>query len=165
MNSNSTIYNFCAEVSSWKFVSSVSAPGELAERPRPLIHIDAAVLIDYTPDGLDIGKGLLLCLSVIDNETSTDFAMTPSCPWELELFPQDDSPPPLPKHLSAELTVPEATIRDIKNCLFLTANSSGSVMQIQLTVQEKESNPDSIAERIFSIFEFSYELLHRRIEV
>lgn len=164
MRSNSASYNICAEVSSWKYLSSVSAPGQESEMPGPQIHIDAAVLIDYTPDGLDIEKGLLLCLSVIDNETSTHSAIIPSFPWELELFPQDDNPP-LPKHLSAELTVPEETIRDMRNCLFLTANSSGSVMQIQLTAHEKESTPGSIAERTFSIIEFCYELIHRRNEI
>lgn len=56
-------------------------------------------------------------------------------------------------------------MRDMKDCLFLAANSTGSAMQIQLTVQEKENTPDSIAERTFSINEFSYELIHRRIEV
>lgn len=148
MHSNSTIYNIRAEVSSWKYLSSVSAPRETAEITKPQIHIDAAVLLDYTPDGLGIKKDLLLCLGVIDNETSTHSAMIPSFPWELELFSQDDCPHH-PKHLSAELTVPEATIRDMKNCLFLTANSSGSVMQIQLTARKREHSRQHCGAHLF----------------
>lgn len=164
MHSNSAFHNICAKLSSWKYHSLVSAPGETAGRTKPSIHIDAAILDDYPPLGLDIEKGLLLCLSVIDNTDSPMMPLFQPLPWELDLFPQDDDPY-LPKHLSAELTVPEATIRDMKNCLFLTASSSGSVMQIKLIVQEKESTSDSISERTFSVSDFSYELIYQRIEV
>lgn len=131
---------------------------------KPSIHIDAAVLDDYTFLGLNIEKDLLLWLSVVDN---TDFPMMPlfhPFPWALDLYPQKDDPP-LPKHLSADLTVPEATIRDMKKCLFLTSNSPGSVMQIRLGVQEQENTPDSISERTFSIINFTYELICQRIEI
>lgn len=72
--------------------------------------------------------------------------------------------PPVPRCLETLLTLSECSIRDLKDCLFLAAHSTESSVQIQMAVQEKVIAPDSVAERSFSIVEFSHALTHRRIQ-
>lgn len=157
MHSVSTFYVLYAEISSWEYCASLSEPGESAEGSEPGINIEAV-----NKDCDILQNDLPLWISIIDNKTSSDSAILLP-PWELGLIsPMDEG---VPIHLQADITVPRETISDMKDSLFLIAKSAGSTMQILLTVQEKESSPDSIAERTFSIIDFGYKLIHRRDEV
>lgn len=158
MLSDTTCYIY-ANICSWRYSCDLPNPKEAAGEPKPRLHLDA--MIDnctVLPEALPLG----LCL--VCNETVADDDALLS-PWQLDLIPASNEPP-LPRGLEADLTLTEASLKDLKDCLFLTANSTDCSVRVQLAVKENVGIPSgNLAERSFALVEFSYTLIHQRKNV
>ncbi len=154
MKSNETTHCLCSTVSSWRYACDLPNPHKSGERAEPRLHLDG--VINECPDFLE-ALPLEVCLVCNERE---DVALLP---WQLDLIVASDEPP-IPTSLEAVLTVPETSLRDLKDCLFLTANSIDCSVKITLSVQEiaRRDSANHVAERSFSIIDFVYTLDHER---
>ncbi len=129
-----TTYCLYANVSSWRYACEAGRIKETASRPNPHIGLEiAAIDGDYGLDGIFSNMPLYLDISCDDQE-QLHLLQSPS--WQLDLIPASDDEPIMPRFLSAGLAVTETSLRDLKDCLFLTANSADCSVKIQLAVQE-----------------------------
>jgi len=150
-SANATHYIY-ANVSSWKYACALPAPREGVEELNPRLHLDAAIVRCTI-----LEKGLPLGICIIGNNEDHDDANL--SPWRLDLIPHLDDPP-LPRCLETVLTLSEIALKDVKECLFVTAQSSSCYVQVNLGLQEILST--DIAERSFAIVEFGYALHNQK---
>jgi hypothetical protein len=71
--------------------------------------------------------------------------------------------PPIPQCLEAALPFGEVQLQNLKECLFLTANSPDCFVQVVFTLQERVAvQPIDGVERSFAIVELGYSLHHQK---
>ena len=156
MKSNEITYCLYATVSSWKYALDLPKPGEDGYRPAVSLHLYA--MIEQCPI---LQESISLGLSMAGNDTAPG-RNSPTPPWQLDLMPALDEPP-IPRSLEAELILEETLLQDLKECLFLTAKSPESSLEVLLTIRENAAvQPDDLAERSFSIVEFGFTLNHQK---
>ena len=156
MKSNETTHHLYATVSSWRYACDLPNHQKSEERAEPRLHLDGVI-----NECTDFLEALPLGVCLVCNEAEADLALL--LPWQLDLIAASDEPP-IPTSLEAVLTVPEILLQDLKDCLFLMANSSNCSVVVQLAVQENlgRNSDNDVAERSFSIVKFGYVLEHER---
>lgn len=156
MQSNEITHYISANVSSWSYSYDQRNPNEVGCRSTPRLHLDA------TTEESDIFQEsipLRLCAVFDDEDLSGN---PPLSPWQLDLIHAQEEPP-IPRCLEAVIVLEEKLLRDLKECLFLTAKSTAASVQLNLAIQEKATvHPDDIAERSFEIVEFGYTLNYQK---
>lgn len=153
---NETTYCLYATLTSWKYALDLPKPGESGCEPAVFLHLYG--LIEPCPI-IQESMSLGLFITCQQAESSGGF---PRPPWQLDLVPAMDDPP-LPQSLEAELILEETLLQDLKECLFLTAKSPESSLEVLLTIRENAAvRPDDLAERSFSIVEFGFTLNHQK---
>lgn len=155
MKSSETAHCLYATVSSWRYACDLPNYQKIEERAEPRLHLDGVI-----NECTDFLEALPLGVCLVCNEGEAGLALL--VPWQLLIAASDE--PPLPTSLEAVLTVPETSLRDLKDCLLLTANSIDCSVKITLSVQEiaRRDSDNDVAERSFSIVDFGYVLEHER---
>lgn len=161
MQSNNSTRYFSAyvyaNVFSWRYTCVQPRPNEALGKPEPRLHLDAVIDSGVLPQGLLIE----LCIICEEAETGDEALLSP---WQLDLTPANDDDPALPMFLSGILTVTESSLLDLKNCLFLAANSADCSVQVQFSVKGNEDRyfDNDVAEGCFMIAEFGYTLNYQK---
>lgn len=153
---NETTHYIYANVTSWQYTCDQINPRESECRPTTRLHLDAV-----TDQSSIIQEAMPLGLSIIckDEDCSGIAALSP---WQLDLIPALDDPP-IPRYLEAVIPLEEKPFLDLKECLFITAQSPEASILVILTIQDKTTAlSDDVAERSFAIVEFGYTLNHQK---
>ena len=156
MQANGITHYIYADVLSWAYACDQSNPNEAGRKSSPRIHLDTIIEQgDIFQDSIPLG----LCAVCDDEDLGGN---PPLSPWQLDLIHAQEEPP-IPRCLETVIALEEKLMRDLKECLFLTAKSTAASVQVKLAIQEKPTaQPDYIAERSFEIVEFGYTLNYQK---
>ena len=152
-SSETTLYIY-AQITDWRHCISQPSPQEPPLKTNLHIQLEATLAAGTI---FDEPLPLSICLVSDSDDNDIDHLS----PWQLDVIPPQNEPP-IPRCLEAVIILAETTLRDIKECLFLTARSPGSSAQLSLALREKPAAASSdVAERSFEIVEFNFTLQHQ----
>lgn len=156
MQSNEITHYIYANVLLWAYACDQSNPNEAGRKSTTRLHLDtiieqSAIFQETIPLGL--------CVVSDDEDLSEN---PPLSPWQLDLIHAQEEPP-IPRCLETVIVLEEKLLRDLKECLFLTAKSMAASVQVKLAIQEKATaQSNDVTERSFEIVEFGYTLNHQK---
>ena len=128
MQSNEITHYIYANDISWAYACDQSNPNEAGKKSILRLHLDTIIeQSDIFQESIPLG----LCAVCDDEDLSGN---PPLSPWQLDLIHAQEEPP-IPRCLEAVIVLEEKLLRDLKECLFLTAKSTAASVKLKLAIQ------------------------------